>query len=269
MKRILTVACAAVFLHAATASAVPNFSDTFEPPTGVSGAVWTPWSPAAPAGINNLVITSSSHNITPGGSQSAQANASDPAAWNGYADFGAYDGYIQSSVYVFEDLSNPGSGDQPVTNMFALLGDSGTGPGAFTDYLQLGVVPFFPGGTTTYGFRTRYNDATGSGIIDTGVARKAGWTKLGIEVDPLSAGGAVRFYVDDVLEGSSFRAGANGGAGGLSPVDMRWVRIGNNSKTYENFWYDDVKVVPEPSSVLMLGLGGAGLLGIALRRRRI
>ena len=31
--------------------------------------------------------------------------------------------------------------------------------------------------------------------------------------------------------------------GGLSPVDLRWVRIGNNNKSYENFWYDDVSVI--------------------------
>ena len=38
--------------------------------------------------------------------------------------------------------------------------------------------------------------------------------------------------------------------------DLRWVRLGNNSKCYENFWYDDLSVVPEPASLLMLGLGG-------------
>jgi hypothetical protein len=195
-------------------------------------------------------------------------HASDPAQWNGYADFGSDPGPIHSEVYLFEDFSNNGTNAaQPVTNMFALIG-AGATPNGFSDYLQLGVVPFWPGGSQTYGFRTRYNDATGGGIINTGISRKAGFTKLAIDADAYADGGAVRFYIDDVLVGSSFRAGSTGGAGGLSQVNLQYVRIGNNSKTYENLWYDDVRVVPEPGAAALVGLGGLGL-GLARRRRRI
>jgi hypothetical protein len=242
MRIPLAALCLAT-LFAAPASAL-MFLDDFE--AGVQGTVWTPWPPAYPSGINNLVTTDVANNHSPGGTQSARAWEADPAAWNGYADFGATSGSIRADVYLYEDFKVPGTDPaKPVSNMLALFGDNPTGPNGFSDYLEFGVVPFYSGGSQTYGYRTLYADTLGGGLaaVDTGVARKFGWTKLSIEADSLAVGGAVRFFIDDTLVGSSFRAGANVGAGGLSPVDLRWVRIGNNNKSYENFWYDDVSVV--------------------------
>jgi hypothetical protein len=266
MKRIGAVlVLSALFAGAATA-ALP-FVDDFEAGVGGTHAWYNwnggggdPWPPPNPSGINNRLTTDGSHNHTPAGSQAARAHASDPAAWNAYSDFGAESGSIRAEAYLFEDFNNNGTNAaQPVTNMLSLYGDAAN-PGAFSDYTQLGVVPFYPSGSARYGFRTRYNDATGGGIIDTGVSRKAGWTQLAIEVDSLASGGQIRFFIDGAQVGTSLRAGANGGAGGLAGVDLRWIRLGNNSKSYENFWYDDVRVTPEPAAILLLGLGGVALL---------
>jgi hypothetical protein len=262
MMRVTFAVLCAVLLSTAPASAY-IFSDDFE--SGVSGSVWTKWS-----GSNQEILqTDGSHNITPAGALSARAHAADPTGYSAFADFGANSGPLRADVYVFEDFNNNGTNPaEPVTNMLALFGN-GAHPNVFSDYLQLGVVPFFPGGSQTYGVRTRYNDATGGGIIDTGVSRKQGWTHLAIEADAYTDGGQVRFYIDGLLEGTSFRAGANGGAGGLSMVDLRYVRLGNNSKSYENFWYDDVRIsVPEPSSVAMLAVFGGLFAGWSRRRRR-
>jgi hypothetical protein len=256
MKIVLPILCVA--LLCTPAAALP-FSDDFE--GGVNSAVWTKWS-----GANQEILqTDGSHNITPGGLLSARAHAADPTGYSAFADFGAHGGPLRADVYLFEDLNEPGTDpNRPVTNMLALFG-AAPHPNNFTDYLQLGVVPFFPGGSMSYGFRTRYNDANGLGIIGTAVPRKSGWTKLSIEADAYADGGAVRFFIDDLLVGNSFRAGANGGAGGLSEVDLQFVRLGNNSKSYENFWYDDVSVIPEPASILLLSFGG---LAFARRRAR-
>jgi hypothetical protein len=240
-----------VLASAVPALAAPNLFDDFE--NGVGGdIVWTPWGgnpgdPTTPIGNNNLVTTDSSHNHTLGGSRAARVHASDPAAWNGYADFGATAGFVRAEAYVFEDHNVT---NNEVTNMLSLYGD-GANPGNFTDYLQLGVVPFYPQGSLGYGWRTNQG-----GINNTSpaVSRKAGWTKLAIEADALAAGGQVRFYIDDALVGTSQRTPG---------VNLRWVRIGNNSKRYENFWYDDVSVTPEPASLVLLVAGG-----MALVRRR-
>ena len=76
-----------------TASADPNFFDDFE--NGVGGTpnqglvIGSPNNSGTTVnGINNRLTTSSDHNITPAGVNSARAFASDPAAWNAYSDFG-------------------------------------------------------------------------------------------------------------------------------------------------------------------------------------
>jgi hypothetical protein len=245
-----------VGLVAAPVFAAVSFFDNFE--AGVHSPPWYNWTdgavwpPPNPSGINNLLATSTSHNHTPGGTTSALAWKADPAAWNAYADFGATSDSIHVEAWLFEDYNNPGTNPaQPVTNMLSVYGDAAN-PGAFSDYIQLGVVAFYPSGSAGYGFRTAYNDAHGLGIINTGVSRKAGWTKLSFDVDSVASGGQVRFYIDDNPVGTSHRSD--------SGVNERWVRLGNNSKSYENFWYDDVKVVPEPASLCLLALGGLAVL---------
>jgi hypothetical protein len=249
------VAVAILSMVATPLWAVPNLYDDFE--NGVGGdIVYAPWGNVSgdsttPNGDNNLVTTATGeHSVS--GTRSARVHASDPAAWNGYTDFGATAGAVHAEVWVFEDLSDPGTVN-PVTNMLSLYGDSGTNnPGAFTDYLQLGVVPFYPAGSQGYGWRTA---SGGISNASPATGRKQGWTFLEIDADALSDGGQVRFYIDGTQVGTSVRAAG---------VNLRWVRIGNNSKSYENFWYDDLKVTPEPASLLLLGLGGLALL----RRRR-
>jgi hypothetical protein len=234
--RLAALACAAqvlVALDFSSARAVPFFAD-FE--TGVSrsesGGTWTKF----PGGTEYL-LGDHSHNHTPGGSQSARAYEANPWIYNSYADFGTTAGSLRATVYLFEDKNYVPPYQFPyikVTNMFSLWGDSGSGPAANTDYLQIGIVPWFPGGGTTYGIRTKYNDDHGLGYIDTGVERKKSqWMKLTIEADSMASGGQVRYFIDDMQVGASQRSGSS----------LRWVMLGGTAYSYENFWYDDVAVV--------------------------
>ena len=129
------------------ASAVPNLFDNFDNGVGTD-PVWTPiggvpGTSTTPVGSNNLMTTSSSHNHTPGGVNGALTPASNPAAWNGFTDFGSQTGVMVASVWMFEDLSysvlQDSSNTLQVNGFLGLVGESGGAP-SFTDFLYLGVV---------------------------------------------------------------------------------------------------------------------------------
>ena len=137
------------------------------------------------SGINNRLTTSSDHNITPSGVNSARAFASDPAAWNAYADFGTTAGAFRASVWMFEDRSysslDDANNNQPVNGFLGIVGESGGNP-AFTEFLYLGVVG--QGGSRThYGTRS-----LSGGFFTSAIPRESGWTKLTIDADAAGPG---------------------------------------------------------------------------------
>ena len=247
MKRALWSLTACALLSVGSLHAQPLFFDDFEHGVSrsVSGGTWHTFNDGSFFGNPQWLDAYDNHPHEPGGVLSARAVEADPWVYNSYADFGATGGSLRAIVYLFEDKNHvppyPEYDNQPqvqqrvkVTSMFSLWGDSATGPEAYSDYLQLGVVPTFPGGGTTYGIRTKYNDDHGLGTIDTGVEReKSQWMKLEIDADSMADGGQVRFFIDDSLVGTSQRSGP----------DLRWVMMGGTTYSYENFWYDDISVL--------------------------
>lgn len=264
--RVLS-SCAIVALLAAPAAA-QSFYDDFENGVGGTPHQWQVISSAngsgtTLAGINNRLTTDNTKNITPAGTNSARAFASDPAAWNAYADFGITSGAFRASVWMFEDNSYNQANDpletQPVNGFLGIVGHNGSNQPAFTEFLYLGVVG--QGGSRThYGTRS-----LSSGFFTSSIARESGWTKLVIDADAAGPGAQVRFYVDTpslpiTLINTAPRTN----------VATRFIRLGTNDKSYENFWYDDARVsIPEPSSIAMIGMGAVAMVGVAMRRRRL
>jgi hypothetical protein len=249
----------AALLFAARASAVSPYYEDFE--TGTDG--WAKWSSA----LDQLTLDTS-HNHTPGyqstpgnppGLPEGHAYRASEAEPNGFASFttiadGA--GKIRVTTYAYVDNAVPDVDDS--RGMLQLTQGASTG----TDYLQLGWLQDYAGGSEFYSVRTRRRDQLGMGTYNTGIPRPAvnDWVKLAIEADP-GVGGDVRFYINDVLAytGVGERLGAN-----LNTIRLG-VNFGNN---HDTVWYDDVRVqVPEPTGITLIGIVGVSIASLPRRRR--
>ena len=234
--KCFSTACLVAAVLAGPASAQPSFFDDFEPT--VDHGVWKKWPEADEIPFSDC-RPQYNHTDTPGATCSARAEEADPWGYAMYADFGATPGPAYAEVYIQDPLDDDGMDyDRPVSNMLALIGASDP-PEGYTDYLQLGVIAWYDpeGMSDTYSIRTKHRDDLGPEIadyVDTGVPRKKDdWIKLGIAAESLASGGQVRFYIDDQLVYMSYRKAG---------VDLQFVRLGVNFKSYDYMWYDDVAV---------------------------
>jgi hypothetical protein len=237
------------------------FFDDFN--TGIQPG-YVPWPGGSPA--QNTLASDGSHGL--GGTLSARAFATDPGAWtlnrpmstdttNGVADA------VTTSVWVWDDVT----AQSPVNAMLAFVGANGTtAPGFGTDYAELGLISGNSAspGNTNWVIRVR-SDSPQPIWHDTGVARTPGWTLLTITADanPSAGGdGIYHFYINGNPVGPTNLT--------RNPaVGLQWSRIGSNSVSHQDFWYDNfsVSAVPEPSSVVLLCFGIVGLAGYGYRRR--
>jgi len=241
MKYLLMAAALSGMLAAPALAALP-FHDDFE--SGMGN--WTKTPGAADALQLNgpdpwKDIDPGPWGVNPGYSARQPAYVGGGNGFQSYHNLGPQSGYLKAEVYMFEDYN---STQDPIQGALTLTAENGSGEPDFAEYLRIGVLQY-SGSNTVYSFRS----STG-GFVQTSVARKNGWTKLGIEADAVGDGGQVRFFIDDALVGTSTRSGA----------DIAVITLGQNFSNYENFWYDGVNVVPEPASALLLLLAAPFLL---------
>lgn len=250
----------------AGAQGVLPWFDDFDPSPH---ATYVPW-PGTPS---DLLASDTAHALSDG--HSVRAFATDPGNWtSSYAmtsDFtNGYNGYLSTDVYVWDDNDIANTGATPVNAMLAYVGaNNSTTPGFGTDYAELGIISGNTANVNNWVVRVRsYDQAHSTTWFDTGVSRASlahTWVHLQIIADAqpsLGGDGLFHFFINgsEVVTNSTNLARN-------SAVGEQWVRIGSNSKTYQNFWYDNFTVtnVPEPSSLILLGLG---FVGFAVRRRR-
>lgn len=251
----------------ANAQGVVPWFDDFDPGPHAS---YVPW-PGTPS---DLLASDTAHALSDG--HSVRAFASDPGNWtSSYAltgDFtNGFTGRVSTDVYVWDDNSVANTGATPVNAMLAYVGANGTTtPGFGTDYAELGIISGNTANVNDWVVRVRsYDQAHGTTWFDTGVSRTSvaqTWVHLQIIADALpSAGGdgLYHFYINgnEVVSNSTSLARN-------STVGDQWVRIGSNSKTYQDFWYDNFSVVPEPASFCLVAIGVIGLTAGKRNRRQ-
>jgi PEP-CTERM motif len=267
MRNFFTAIALSLGLAAtATAQGVLPWYDNYDP---APAPVYVPW----PGSPSDLLASDTSHFLS--APASVRAFATNPGNWtDNYRmtddALNGYNGQLVADVYVWDDNDISNTPNTPVNAMLAYVGANNTAsPGFGTDYFELGIISGNSASLDNWVVRARsYDQANGTTWFDTGVSRASlahTWTHLQIVADAQPGlGGDGLFHA--FINGAEVVTDSVNLARNPS-VGEQWVRVGSNSATVQNFWYDNLSVVPEPSSIVMLGLGGLGLAGLALRRR--
>jgi len=249
----------AAFILAAPAQAAPlffdNFDNSFPGEPGLISSIWPKW----PNATDHMNL-SDNRSHTPCGTctNSIRLDPMYHMTLANYHDFGAAAVAVTATAWLWDDNSTgTGIPPNPVNIFVGLFGDSAS-PTGNTDYLLLGLDPFFSNNTNN---NTYLYKSLSGGFGSTSVTRSnaiaesvddSHWIKLTIQADSLAAGGHVGFYINDVLVGTTSRQPG---------VSLRYFFMGNLNvgggltSNYQFFWFDDVNIVaiPEITDIAVSG----------------
>jgi len=114
-----------------------------------------------------------------------------------------------------------------------------------------------------------YNGSSWTTVLSSGWSNSGAFTDSDVQVSATRNPGANTLIFQIASNGTTIYTGTTSAfsAGFLDGISMAGLRVYDGEANFKNVTLTDLTPVPEPSSILFMVPGVAGLLGLALRKR--
>jgi len=165
--------------------------------------------------------------------------------------------FVDASIYIWDDYDPDGDPNE-YSDGFRLDCIGGNMSHTWWAGAGVGIEP-----TSTLTHYTVSSSLSPSGRFVTDIERRHGWTQFRITV----AGDYIQLYVEDQLAYECPFTNPNTAVNGVGIVNLMPLTLGGPSERglYIDDW-SSVTQIPEPCTLMLLGLGGAALLRRGCKR---